>query len=314
MMIQRSKRILVVGLGVLGTSYIKAIRYLNLPTEVYMLDNDPKKKEKVYNNTKMVKFFYINDIKKLKNKINLVIISTTANKRFELVKKIEKIKPDSWIIEKLIEQSVNSTNKMFKILKNKKCWINVPRRALREYEKLKLEFNKNKEYPLEISSNLRGDRIVTNLIHLVDILSWFRGVKIKNIDISGLNNFWSESKREGYYDVGGKLIVIMTDFSKIIIKTSKKGNGQIKITNKIKSWTIMQTKKIALNTNGDKIRVCNPQVSIIMIKIIKQILLEKKSKLPTFKDIIFNHNICTKFLKTHWYKCTGKKLKYLPVT
>ena len=163
----------------MGTSYIKAIRYLNLPTEVYMLDNDPKKKEKVYNNTKMVKFFYINDIKKLKNKINLVIISTTANKRFELVKKIEKIKPDSWIIEKLIEQSVNSTNKMFKILKNKKCWINVPRRALREYEKLKLEFNKNKEYPLEISSNLRGDRIVTNLIHLVDILSWFRELKLK---------------------------------------------------------------------------------------------------------------------------------------
>ena len=28
-MIQRSKKILVVGLGVLGTSYIKAIRYLN---------------------------------------------------------------------------------------------------------------------------------------------------------------------------------------------------------------------------------------------------------------------------------------------
>ena len=37
--------------------------------------------------------------------------------------------------------------------------------------KLKLEFNKIK-IPLEISSNLRGDRIVTNLI--LGYFIWFR--------------------------------------------------------------------------------------------------------------------------------------------
>ena len=71
----------------MGTSYIKAIRYLNLPTEVYMLDVDPKKR-KVYNNTKMVKFLY-KWYKKIKK--NKSCNYFNYQNKIQLIKKIEKL-------------------------------------------------------------------------------------------------------------------------------------------------------------------------------------------------------------------------------
>ena len=72
------KKILIVGLGLLGNNYIKAISNLQFETDVYYYDKLKLRREKKIENTKFVNFKKINDIKLFKKKIDLTIISTTA--------------------------------------------------------------------------------------------------------------------------------------------------------------------------------------------------------------------------------------------
>ena len=53
---------------------------------------------------------------------------------------------------------------------------------------------------------------------------------------------------------------------------------------------------------------------MIMGRIIRNILLNGQSFLPTIKDVIYDHNSLIKNLKMHWEKTHTKKIKNLPVT
>lgn len=314
-MISKPKNILVVGLGTVGSNYVKAISSLSIRINLYMYDKDINKFNRKFKNTSKIKFYRILNIEKFNKKLHLAIISTTANKRFELVKKLKKNHIKNWIIEKLLEQSVSSTNNLYNILKFDRCWVNIPRRSLLEYKFIKDNLSLNYKKNINLNVTMNGDRLITTAIHLIDLLCWLLNTKIKTIDISKLKKKWTQSKRLGFYDIGGTLIIILKNNSKIILKTGNNVKTQdIFIGNKIMKWRISEKDLKAVRSDGIKIKITMPHVSIIMKKIISDIFNGGKCSLPLLKDVIYNHNILIKFLKLHWLKSNGKKINYLPVT
>lgn len=310
------KNILLVGLGNLGLHYIKSVSKLKFKTNLYYYDLNINLRNYIFKNTKFVNYHRIEDIKKFHKKMNLIIIATTANQRCELIESLIKNKAKFWIVEKLLEQNILSTNKIKKILQPYKCWINLPRRSMKEFKLIKkklLELKKNSS--IDLKHKMHGDRIVTNIIHFVDLMCWILNTKIKKVNVSKLNKNWTESKRKGFFDIGGKLIVTLKTNSKIILETKKtKTNSDIIIGNNYFFYRINEHAGKIISSKKKITKYSPPYVSIIMEKIITQILYFGRCNLPPLREVVGNHNILIKNLKLHWEFCNRKKIKNLPVT
>lgn len=310
---KKSKNILVVGLGNLGFNYLKAIFSFSFNINLFIFDKKSELKNQKFKYAKNIKLFKVNDLEKFNRNLDLVIVSTTANKRLDLIKILKRNKVKYWILEKLLEQNVASTNSMYKNLKEEKCWVNIPRRAMKEYNYIKQNFNNEIKTNLELSMN--GDRIVTNSIHFIDLLCWFSNSKVKIIDTTKLKKKWVESKRKGFYETGGTLKVILKNKSQAILKAGNKvKKSDIIISNKLISWTISERNFNAFRSDGLKIKMRLPLVSEVMKKVITDIFTNKDCSLPSLKEVIKNHNVLIKSLKKHWINCKKKNIVSLPVT
>lgn len=308
------KNILIIGLGNMGNNYMNAIMSLNCEVNLYLYDKNFEKLDKKLKNTKKIKFHKIYSLKKLIRKLDLVIVSSDAKNRLNLIKELAKKNPKNWIIEKLIEQSVSSTNKIYRILNNENCWVNIPRRSMVGFKFIKKDFMKNKNQKFYMKANTIGDSIVTNSIHAIDLMCWLFDSKISKIDTSSLNS-WTESKRVGFYDIGGTLKMYLANNSKIIFSSKKKINkNHIFIGNKHFNWKIYEKNLEALRSDGLKIKIKIPLTSTIMKKIINNIFTKGICGLPKLEEVVDNHNILIKNLKQHWLKANQKKISNLPVT
>tara|TARA_B110000037_G_C17083824_1_gene491094 strand:+ start:791 stop:1732 length:942 start_codon:yes stop_codon:yes gene_type:complete len=308
------KNILIIGLGNMGNNYMNAIMSLNCKVNLYLYDKNFEKLDKKLKNTKKIKFYKIYSLEKLITKLDLVIVSSDAKNRLNLIKELAKKNPKNWIIEKLIEQSVSSTNKIYRILNNKNCWVNIPRRSMEGFKFIKKDFIKNKNQKFYMKANTKGDSIVTNSIHAIDLMCWIFDSKISKIDTSSLNS-WTESKRVGFYDIGGVLKMYLANNSKIIFSSKKKINkNHIFIGNKHFNWKIYEKNLEALRSDGLKIKIKIPLTSVIMKKIINNIFTKGICGLPKLEEVIDNHNTLIKSLKQHWLKANQKKISNLPVT
>ncbi len=310
---RKSKNILLVGLGNLGSNYIRAIKSLSYRTNLYIHDKNFKALDKNYDYPKNINLIKIRNIKNFNQNLDLAILATTAKRRLNLIRILKKNKIKFWILEKLLEQNVSSTNKVYECLKLDKCWVNIPRRALPEYMRIKKNFKNHDKIDLKLSMN--GDRIVTNAIHFIDLVSWFTNSKVSKVDTSKLKNEWVESKRKGFFEVGGVLKVFLRNNSRIILKAGKKiKKSDMVIGNKLLSWTISERNLYAYRSDGIKIKVKPPLVSELMKKIIKDIFKNKNCSLPVLEDVVENHNALISSLKKHWIENKYKNVKKLPVT
>lgn len=309
----KSKNIFLIGLGNLGSNYLKAIFSFSFKINLFIHDKNTKLLDQKLIYPKNVKLFKVKNLNKFNKNIDLAILATTAKKRLDLVKILKKSKVQTWILEKLIEQSVSSTNEIYENLKLDSCWVNIPRRAMSEYKYMRRNFQIYKPNYLKLSMN--GDRIVTNAIHFIDLLSWFTDSKVRSIDITKLKNKWIESKRKGFYETGGVLKILLENNSQIVLKAGNKvKKSDIIISNKLMSWKISEKNLYACRSDGLKIKIKLPFVSEIMKKVIKDIFKKKTCSLPTLKEVVANHNILINSLKNHWKNCKKKNVTNLPIT
>ena len=309
----KPKKILLVGLGNLGFNYFRAIKSLSYRINLYIHDKNLKVLDKNYNYPKNINLIKIKNLKNLNQNLDLAILATTANRRLNLIRILKKNKIKFWILEKLLEQNVSSTNKIYECLKSDNCWVNIPRRAMPEYMRIRKNFNNHDNVDLELSMN--GDRIVTNAIHFIDLLSWFTNSKVSSVDTSKLKSKWIESKRKGFFEVGGVLKVFLRNNSKIILKAGKKSKkSDMVIGNKLLSWTISEKNLYACRSDGIKIKVKLPLVSELMKKIIMDIFKNKNCSLPLLEEVVENHNALISSLKKHWIENKYKNVNKLPVT
>ena len=178
----------IVGLGRIGFDYGKNKNFthfhsiLKFPNFkiVSLVDKNINIKKKIPNNFKKFFFSRISDIP-LKQKIDLVIISSSDESHYQNILEVVKFKPRVIISEKPISRKYKEILKIKKILKLNKInlIVNYSRRFNNNFIKIKKQlidnyFGKIKYVRMHYS---RG--VIHNSIHLLDLSLWYFGKPLK---------------------------------------------------------------------------------------------------------------------------------------
>ncbi len=175
------KNIVVIGAGNIGSRHIQALKkFTNCNLHIFVVDPNPNsiKTAKVRCNevghNPMVKMEFSLSISELPKKIDLAIISTTADHRLLALEDIVKNSTLDYIIfEKFLFQELSEYKTAKKILKYNeiKAWVNCWPRTTNIFKKLKKEIIPNSNNYINVYGSNWG--LASNAIHMIDLISYF---------------------------------------------------------------------------------------------------------------------------------------------
>ncbi len=215
--------ILLAGSGNIGFRYLQGIckiKYLKL--NVFVFDKHESKEKEIIDKISNYKNknITINQLSPNAHKFDLAIISTTANARAKLIKSLKKkYKIKIWLIEKVIEQSVANLNLINKYLKNENVFVNIPRREMQRYIKLKKKIKYKKNIFFRITGGNWG--LASNSIHFFDLVLWITNsfpIEVKD-SFNGIR--WKRSvRRKGFLEANGSFTTIFSNNNELFIRSS----------------------------------------------------------------------------------------------
>jgi hypothetical protein len=219
------KKILIIGAGQIGTRYLEGIMKSNMSLEVIIVDikeeslencqREISKIKKTQGNKKLSFYKNINSIYENIKKIDIAIISTTAQERAKIVKKLSaNLEVDYWILEKVLAQNSIELKKIAAYTKNaKNAWVNTPRRSFEFYQLIKAKINKLTGLP--INMKLTGEEwgLACNSIHFVDLFCWMNTSPLENIKTENLEKIWTPAKRVQNFEIFGSIEIYLKNGS-----------------------------------------------------------------------------------------------------
>ncbi len=308
--------ILLIGLGNIGSRYLESLLKLPKNFIIYIYDKDKEKLFQYKNNLKIVLVSSLKLINSLS--FEVCIIATTASSRKLLIEKIYNIAfIRHWILEKPIEQSLLNLKIISKITKKNNIWINTPRRSFLFYKNLKKKIGK-KICNVCLTGNME---IACNAIHFIDLISYLIKSDVKKIVTKDLNKKWVKSKRKGFIEVYGKLIIVYKNgviftlnvFEKRKIDVEK--NYLLKIfTKKDEIYEINEPKNIVSKNNKIKNTKILKYQSEITKKFVSDLSRYNKCELPRLNKVVANHEILLSSLIKHYNFCYKKKINLIRIS
>lgn len=321
------KNVAIIGCGHLGRRHIEGLGVSNSEINVHVYDvselsiNTCKTfVEDISDTIHNLEVQFYDSITDVGNAVicfDLVIISTTANQRVALLKKIfELIKSRAWLLEKPICQSPDELYMMIELTKGINIWVNHSRRIVPFYKDINAKFFNGQKLSISFESMDIG--IACNISHLVDLVNFLTDELPVRIDTSGLLDQWHDSKRKGFKEINGTLVGEFSSGSKMYVRSGKNLNsfsisgefintGKHFIIDENKGQFILDEKIIQL----EKI----PYQSRLTGKVFDQISLYSKSDLTSFQVAADCYKPVIEALVAHWQSTTGLiEDKIIPIT
>ena len=316
-------KILLIGAGNIGLRYLQGLKKCKLDLDITVIDDSQVSLDKakfVWNETKfdelIHKIFWFKKIPNGSNYFNLAIIATPSKGRATLIQNIKKIATiDYWIVEKVLEQSKYNLSLLYnELYKSKRAWVNTPRRQMDWYKKLKNKFYDLTPLKVEMRGGLWG--LACNSIHFIDLISWWTGENVISIDSKKLDPKWIKSKRNGYFEVTGDLIVNYSSGTELLLRSSStEENYAIKVElSNNNFWLIDETKGIAIDSKKDILEGKLELQSEMTGPLITKILTEGNCELAPLKQSITQHEFLLDVMLYHWNNSNNFKDKLVPIT
>ena len=155
--------VVLVGAGKLGSRHLQAISQARLKNlKIFVVDFNPeaitnskKRLEEVGIKKNTTSVVFLNNINELNiTTINLLIIATTSENRFNVLKEISNnFSILNLILEKFLFQKEETYYKAEKLIEDSKikAWVNCPRRQWKFYIDLKERLKNNKIKKFQVS-------------------------------------------------------------------------------------------------------------------------------------------------------------------
>jgi hypothetical protein len=168
--------VIIIGTGQLGKRYLDGIAGCSLPLEIWLCDSSPqalfeasssKAANKLKNTTNPV--LIASKIKDLPEKVDLCIVTTTANVRSVVCQELaEKCAPNYWILEKFLSQSESGLRTIeFCTQLASRAWVNLPRRAMAWHRKIGKHLQNFGPLKMRVSGGRWG--LACNAVHFLDL-------------------------------------------------------------------------------------------------------------------------------------------------
>ena len=309
-------KVLIVGLGNIGKRYFQGIcKIIDSKIDIFIFDKDVKKLNKfiLENKNYSNKNISLNKLSLSNKRFDLIIISTTARNRGKVIKYYkDKYRISKWIIEKVIEQNSKNVLNINKTLSNKKVFINIPRRLMTRFIKLKKDINKKSNLVFKISGGNWG--LASNAIHFFDLVFWITGTLPYKVKSIGKGLIWKKSRRRKSFLEANGGIKIFFKKNNILLLSSTNSTKPLKIEifHENDKWVLLEVKLVS----KDKklfFEHCNSDVkknnnvifrdklvlqSDLSKNLVRNLLKYNKCKLPKLKDQVALHQVMLEYFST----------------
>ena len=311
---------MVAGAGQLGSRYLQGLSKCNLPLQIYVFDPDLYSLERakmrlaeVSITLHDVKFF--TQIELITEDIDLAIVATTANARLDVVRKLaQKCSIRFWILEKVLAQSESSLLEIKACIDGQsKAWVNTPRRMMLWHKSIKGFLDIKKPINIKVTGGDWG--LACNSIHFMDLLSWWTGEYLVEVNTNDLDKSWHNSKRAGNVDIFGTLICQYSGGSQLTLISENGDSGYlITITDGLTTWEIDESAGTARRSDGMSVPGKLSLQSEMTGALVDAILSEGICELPTLAESIELHRPFLRNMLKHWQDRGNSNAICVPIT
>ncbi len=247
--------------------------------------------------------------------IDIAVIATTADVRPKLVIEVSSLSTVRyWVLEKVLAQSEEGLNQIRSFIPgDTNAWVNTPRRMMAWHILLKEQLGLTPPLTLRVKGGLWG--LACNAVHFLDLLSWWSGETLQEINTDGLNSNWIESKRPGNMEICGTLVAKFSGGSQAFL-TSDSGPADcdVHVSDEELSWKINETSGIAQRSDGISTTGRLEYQSEMSAGLLETILLTGCCKLPILAESVALHSVFIRSMQKHWVKAGNPSATLVPIT
>lgn len=209
------KTILVIGAGQLGSRHLQALKLVKHDLKISVVDpfqaslDVAKERFEGFNaegGEHTIEYFL--SVDELKDtEFDVVISASSCDTRYNaLTKLLGKANVKNFLLEKVLFNKKDDYSSFQKILKDKNinAYVNCSMRTMPFYRDIRNTFlNTDLQYIVSGSNY----RLMSNIIHYVDHMVYLSGCTEFEVDCSLLDKKYITSKREGFWEFNGTLLV-----------------------------------------------------------------------------------------------------------
>lgn len=323
------KKIALIGAGQLGSRHLQGLAKSDLEITIEVVEpfecsrNIAKQRfEEIQTNKKIKEIIFYENISQLSDEIDLVIVATNADVRFNVVEELLKSKKvNNLVLEKVLFQKIEDYKIVDNLLKNTntKCWVNHTRRMFPFYKDFKKELLNSENINFSVSGGNWG--LGCNGLHFLDCFSYLTGIENIELNSTYLDKKLYETKRKGFNEVNGMIIgklnnhnftlncfannpspvqfSITSDQVNIIIDES---NGWYRISKKENNWN--------QEIKEEKIVYFQSELTNILLNDI----FDNNCTLPTYSEAMNLHVNYLTLLIEHINSFSKNKYDFCPIT
>lgn len=318
-----NNNIILIGAGEIGSRYLQGLALSKQRLNIDVIDTSEESLTRARDRWNEMsqeliskhEISYSSSLTKFNSTYDLAIIATGARGRAKLIEDCSKnMSIRYWIIEKTLAQSLEELELIQNSVKDSDgAWVNTARRTNTWHKKIRETMNL--ESPLTININGGDWGLACNAVHFLDLSSWWTGSEIAEIHVNKLSKEWHMSKREGFFDIYGRIICLFKDGS-ILNLSSKNSNEGLTIECKSgnKTWIINETEGSAYSSDGQVIEGRMELQSESTAPLVSSILSHGVCGLPNLKDSIKIHKPYIDSMLSHWNANKKEKSKCVPLT
>lgn len=315
--------VLVVGAGQLGSRYLQGL--VNAKSQLKITVVDPSVSSLATAKARWHEaggerchhqISWTHDLSADFGMIDLALVVTSAKGRAALVEKIAAgMYVDYWVVEKVLAQSADELEVITRATsRSRAVWVNTPRRMMVWHQCLKNVIEANGPIAASYSGDLWG--LACNSIHFIDLIAWWMDEKLESVNVSDLDSDWFESKRDGYFEVTGKLVAHFSKGSTLTLESRDQAHIQplrIDLADGT-TWNLDEVNGTALSTTGDHIDGSLEFQSQLSGRLVDDILFQGQCDLPTLKESASMHSIFLKAMLKHWNLSQKRNDARIPIT
>lgn len=327
-------KILLIGLGRLGARYLEGLANYSGALQIYAVDPEIEARDLAsrlyYSNESyqdLHKLYILEEVsEKIPVNIDIAIIATTADIRTKLTELVaSRCDVRFWILEKLLAQSVQDLDRIAASIKNsERAWVNIPRRAMKWHQELEALTRREKPFLMTVDG-VAWD-LATNSIHMIDLAQQLSGETVVGINCDELDAKWHQSRRKGFYEIGGNLQIKLSRSSVLLLKSRGLQNDskytetrliQPSITLKFDDGykiDIDEGSGNASDSTGLNISGNIEFMSAMIPFLVADILENQKCSLPLFSGTLKMHQLLLNATLSHWNNSNNCNENYIPIT
>ena len=310
------------GAGQLGSRHLQGLAQCRLPLDILLvdpsiesLDRSRSRWQEAASEEPAHAVSFMQSLDNVVGAVDLAIVATPARGRAELVQTLgTRLQISCWVIEKVLAQSESELDLICSAVGGKaRAWVNTPRRMMAWYHALKQATPHRSPSTCTVSGGDWG--LACNAIHFLDVMAWWTGETVTQIDTGRLASRWHPAKRAGYHEVYGTLVVRLSAGSELVLScAAASADLTMSLVTQDGEWSVRELEGVAVRTDGASLPGRLELQSGMTGELAASILSDGTCGLPPLEESAVLHRPLLKSLLAHWNSTMSNHSAQVPIT